>query len=337
MKENFTYGTAAFIMPHWRTDNGISRQYLDEAIKGLFAQTDKNWKLVIVDDCSPCDEAIEYILSLEKKHSDKINVILNKEHVGAWHVRNTGIKWAYENNYPIILFNDADDISNNRRLEVVRRKFIEDKNTDVVYSTFKIIDENGNRVADENISPCIYETLEGHKNNIVQGKNAWIEIGTEKNYTNLTSSTSVRTKVAYSYPFPNVKTSEDSHTWLRYGANGGNFVYCPEIPSLYRIPSNIPSSSRARFNDFYRVKAEVDIDGFMRAMEIAIAKGNFDLKDKDDVLIRFYIKLAESLSLGEAYDIASEQVINAAKISYDKTRQVINERGLNDKCWVKFQ
>lgn len=336
MKKDFSNETAAFIMPHWRTDNGKSREHLDEAIKGIFDQTDHNWMLVIVDDFSPCEEAREYLLEVEKKNSDKIKVILNAEHVGSWHVRNTGIKWAYENNYPIVLFNDADDISHYKRLEVVRRNFLEDEEADVVYSTFKVIDENSNTVADKDISPCIYETIEGHKKDIVQGKNAWISIGTEKNYTNLTSSTSARTKVAYSYPFPNVKTSEDSHTWLRYGANGGNFIYCPEIPSLYRIFQNIPCSSRARVNDFYRIKAEVDIDGFMRAMEISIAKGNFNLKNKDDVMIKFYIKLGDSLAKGDAFQVASEQVLKAAKISETKTRQVINEKGLQNACWTVF-
>jgi glycosyltransferase involved in cell wall biosynthesis len=247
MLSDIKNGMATFVMPHFRYENVKSKHFLDKAIDGIMAQTDQNFKLVIVDDLSPCKEAITYLSELKNKYPKKIHIILKSTNTGAGNSRNIAIKWAYENKSPIILYNDQDDISHPQRLEIVRKEFIKDAEATVVYSTFTVIDEEGEIVSKEYLSQDIQEILEGHTNNIVQGKNSWIALGTEKNYTNLTSSTAVKTEVAYKYPFPNVPTCEDSHTWFRYGAHPGNFVYVPNIPSLYRIPDKINSSSRIIF------------------------------------------------------------------------------------------
>lgn len=58
---DYRFGTATFVMPHWRNENVLSKRYLDEAICSVKNQTDSNWHLVIVDDCSPCKEARNYL------------------------------------------------------------------------------------------------------------------------------------------------------------------------------------------------------------------------------------------------------------------------------------
>ena len=202
MKDDYIKGTATFVMAHWRQDNNESRIHLEQAIDGIYRQTDDNWQLIIIDDMSPCQEAIEFLKIVSKQNPEKIKVIFKETNDGPGICRNIGIEWAYEHNSPIILFNDADDISDPKRLETVRKIFSEDTEADVVYSTFRVIDENSNPVNEQYLTPSILEILEGHKNNPIQGKNAWIGIGTELGYTNLTSSTSVKTSLAYKYPFP---------------------------------------------------------------------------------------------------------------------------------------
>ena len=299
---DYRFGTATFVMPHWRNENVLSKRYLDEAICSVKNQTDSNWHLVIVDDCSPCKEARDYLDIVKEQLDGKITIIKLPKSVGVGMARNMGGEWAYKNQSPIVLFLDADDVCHPLRLEVVRRQFLKKNNVNVVYSTFSVIDENSELVPEERIDPAIKEILNGHKNNVVEGENAWIQIATEKNYTNLTSSTAVRTELAYETPFPNERVSEDAHTWMRYGAHKGSFVFDGSIPALYRIPStsHSASASRDRLDDFCENKIRVDTDGFLKAMQIAERNGSITLFDEKKLLIHFYIKLAESMAYAGA-------------------------------------
>jgi len=330
MVNDFINGVGAFVMAHWRKDNDLSRKQLDEAIDGIFNQTDNRWHIIIVDDNSPCKEAKEYLQEVKKRDKERIHIIYRQTSEGPGIARNEGIKYAYEHNFPIILFNDIDDISNPRRLELVREKFVKDDDVNVVYSTFIVVDEYTNVVPEDKISSSIKEILDGHKHDIVEGENAWIKIGTEKNYTNLTSSTAVRTELAYNVPFPKVKVSEDTHAWLRYGASKGKFVYDKIIPTLYRVPQNTECATRARIKDFYKLKSDIDTDGFKQAMEIAISNGNIDTSMKDTLMVKFYIKLAESLANGNQFELAKKQISKAMNISETeakeclKTKEILN-------------
>ncbi len=334
MKDDYIKGTATFVMAHWRQDNDASRIHLEEAIDGICRQTDDNWQLVIIDDKSPCQEAIEYLKIISEKNPEKIKVIFKETNDGPGICRNIGIEWAYKHNSHIILFNDADDISDPKRLETVRRIFCENPEANVVYSTFSVIDENSNPVNESKLTPSILEILEGHKNNPIQGKNAWILIGTELGYTNLTSSPSVKTAVAYKYPFPSERVSEDQHAWLRYSAGGGCFIYSGDIPSLYRIPQGTPTVSRSRINEYYVQKAEVDTKGFLEAIRIAEENGSIPLNERDDLLISFYVKLAETLGREQEYELANQQIVKATAISKEKTRKVLEKRKLDDRSWA---
>jgi glycosyltransferase involved in cell wall biosynthesis len=331
-------GIATFVMPHWRDENVVSKRYLDETLKNIFSQTDQNWQLVIIEDLSPCKEAIDYLDEVKAEHPDKIHIIKKQTNNGPGFCRNMGIKWAYEHKSPMVLFNDADDISDKRRLEVARKIFVKDPEASVVYTTFKVIDEDSKLVPMENLTQSIIEILEGHQHNPPQGINAWIDIGTEKGYTNLTSATVVDTALAYKYPFPPEKVSEDSNAWMRYSAGGGKFVYSGEIPTLYRIPQHTAgSSSRSREggkHGFYVTKARVDTDGFTRAMEIAITNGKVKVEQRDELLIKFYLKLGETMYREKEMDIAQEQIERAKLIDIEISKKVIKEKGF--QSWARI-
>jgi glycosyltransferase involved in cell wall biosynthesis len=334
---DYKNGVATFIMPHWRAENDITKKYLDETLEKIFEQTDTNWQLVIVDDLSPSKEAVDYLDEVKAKYPDKIFIIKKKTNDGPGYCRNLGIKWAYQHNSPIVLFNDADDISDVRRLEVARKIMVEDPEATVVYSTFKVIDEHSNVVPMEKLTESIVEILEGHQGHPPQGINAWIDIGTEKGYTNLTSATVVSTELAYKYPFPPEKVSEDSNAWMRYSAGGGKFVYSGEIPTLYRIPQDTAgSSSRSREggkHGFYIAKARVDTDGFSRACEIAVTNGKIKVEQRDELMVRFYLKLGETLYRENELELAQGQVNLALLTDRETTEKVVKEKGFDS--WAK--
>ena len=78
---------------------------------------------------------------------------------------------ALERGQSIILFNDSDDISHPRRVEILKKIFLENPQVDVVCSTFEVIDENNILTPTEKISTPILEILESHVQPPLEGNN----------------------------------------------------------------------------------------------------------------------------------------------------------------------
>ena len=319
---------AAFIMPHYSDGSEKDLQHLKTAVNSILEQTDEDWILVLIDNASPSPAVRPQLEDIAKLSPEKIVLLFNEnENIGPGFARNMGIDYAKKLGCPFVLFMDNDDISDKRRLEVVRKTFDEMPDANVVYSTFITIDQNGDFIPDNLNFPNVLEIIEGHRTDPVEGENAWIKIAAEKNYTNLTSSTAVRTELAYKEKFPNCRVSEDTHTWLRYGAHKGKFVYKSEIPTLYRNKITLSSKMLTRDWDeeFYRQKAAADTDGFMEAMKIALGNGNISNEDVPLITVKFRLRLALSMNNGRHLGFAKEQIAQAQKISKELTQELVNE------------
>lgn len=317
---------ATFVMPHWIKKHDRFKIFLDKAVESILNQTDENWHLIIIDDHSPSKKAREYLHVIKEKYPKQIFLKFENENKGAGYCRNIGIEWALQNKSPYILFNDIDDMSHPKRLEICREIFLKDAHAGVVYSTFKVIDEYDNVVKKEELTPSILEILESHNKNSVSGYDCWKRIGTETGYTNLTSSTAVRTDLAYKHPFPIEKVSEDCHTWFRYAADT-KFIYSPQIPTLYRIPNYINGSAvRERFGkNFYREKARVDEDGFKKTIQIALKNKSIDGVESQKILLKFYFRLYETLIKENEILVASDIIKKCEEISPNTTHKFIEE------------
>ncbi len=332
--------TAAFIMPHFASGrDNRDILFLKNAVDGVFKQTDENWHLIIVDDASDNNDAKNFLNDLYQKHPHRVSVIFQDKNRGQGACRNIGIGYAYKNNFPIILFNDADDISHKKRLETVRRIFSEDGKADVVYTTFKVIDEHNKPVASEKIAPSILEIIASHKAGPPQGYDCWIRIGTDTGYVNLTSATAVKTRLAYKCPFPEERVSEDAVTWMKYSALGGKFVFTDEIPSLYRNPQNTEgSSSRTREGGkekFFEKVVKFNTKGFLECIDIGLKNGSLQNEQIKELMVRFYIKQAKTVYCEKIYNLAYEEISKALNISIDLAFRNLSERGLEDvleKC-----
>jgi glycosyltransferase involved in cell wall biosynthesis len=295
---------ATFVMPYYG-DGTASYRYLLEAVGSLHEQTDQRWRLVIIDDGSPRNH--ESLRDLPYRH-DRIFILEQAGNRGQGACRNMGVQWAAQHESAIVLFMDADDLAHPRRLEVTRTAFEERQDVDFVYSTFSVIDENGAPVPERQLTPSIREIIGSHRRTPVTGPRAWIRIGTDSGYTSLTSTVAVRTQLALEQPFPHVRSSEDSHTWLRMSAAGGSFAYLPSIPCRYRIPQDVAGSSdRSRIGqDYYRKKAEVDTDGFFAAMSIALSRGTVEPSDVPVLKSRFLRRLAWTMAREGQHELAHE-------------------------------
>ena len=225
---------------------------------------------------------------------------------------------------PFILFNDSDDISHPRRLELVRKAF-EDDSVNVVYMSFDVIDENDRVVANDKITASVREIVDGHKTAVVEGECAWAQIAAKKKYTNLTSCTAVRTSLAVKEPFPDASVSEDCHTWLRYGAHPGKFVFLREIKGRYRVCSGVQSRSRSQHADFYEQMFKSDSAGFEEAVKIAKAYGTMGGWDEDEIRTAFYVRLALNLLNGGIKEFCKKSLRVALDISREKTLEYIDK------------
>jgi hypothetical protein len=307
---------ATFVMPHY-SDHGRATGYLEAALEGLRAQTDPDWRLVIVDDASPRAQDRAHLR--ERAAASEGGIVLLQQEVnrGQGVCRNIGARWAEAQGSDIVLFHDADDVSHPRRLEVTRRTFAEHPEVDFVYSPFVVIDESGHPVPESQLTPSVREILESHRDGPVEGSDAWIRMGLDTGYTTLTSTVAVRTELAVAHPFPDVRGSEDMHTWFRMSAGGTCLVCLDEIPSRYRIPQNVTGSSdRARIGaPYYRRKAEVDTAGFLQAIGIALERERIGLAEVARLQNGFRRRLALTLQREGQAELARELLREEAAAS----------------------
>ena len=105
-------------------------QYLCRAIKSIIDQTFKNWKLIIVDDCS--DKKTKTILKKFAKNK-KIKIFWLKKNKGAGYCRNYAIK---KSKSPYLAFIDSDDIWKKNKLETQLR-FMENNKYLFTYTSYK--------------------------------------------------------------------------------------------------------------------------------------------------------------------------------------------------------
>jgi hypothetical protein len=289
--------TATFVMPFY-CDQHNSFEHAVQSVESIVAQTDTDWKLLIIDDCSLLPRTVrrQQLNSLRSLAPDRVIVISNRTNRGQGVCRNMGVRWAHMANSPIVLFQDADDIAHPRRLEVTR-KVLETGCADFVYSRFVVIDEDGNEPAPEEITPSITEILEALDHSPAQGRDCWIPIVTQTGYLTLTSTVAVSTELARRHPFPDCRGSEDTHAFLRMSAGGGVFSYQPDTPAKYRIRRAGGSSDRLRIGRkaYYSTKIRIDCDGFEKSCELALARGAVTESEVPGLRRQFRDRLAKTI------------------------------------------
>lgn len=314
---------AAVVIPHYSTGTKIELFWLKNALKSVEVQTDKEWKIIIVDDASPESRVKEYLRTISEESHNRIETVFLRKNKGPGNARNVGVMRASMLGCPFILYLDSDDIASPERIERTRNAFMTHPSVGVVYSSFDVIDENGKNVENINILPSIREIQEQLRSDPPQGKGVWRKIGIETGYINLTSSTSVRTCVALKYPFPQERVSEDYYTWLVYSASGWEYMYLDSLCTKYRIPQN-KDGSRTRSlvggNHMFNLKKSlIDVKGFQKALELACNNGEINNDDKNMLMIAFLKKKAESMKKDGEDEIARNYIQKADRIKQSIT------------------
>ncbi|GAA0975157.1 glycosyltransferase family A protein [Nocardiopsis tropica] len=281
-----------FVIPVF-VENSRDLAHLEKSLGSLVSQTDERWRAVLVDDCSPFrwDPRDLAPFDASRMHLERRPV-----NSGPGECRNHGVRRAAGVGAPFVLFQDADDVAHADRVRLTREYFREDPDADMLYSAFDVIDEDGRPVPRGDVSGSVLEVVDSHASP-VEGRDAWIPIATRTGYTTLTSTVAVRTELAARYPFPACHVSEDSHAWLRMMAGGGALRYMKEIRAQYRVPrGDHGSASRERHGEgFYWTMLQVDLDGFVQAMHIALERGALKPGHCPELLRAFHLKQAETM------------------------------------------
>lgn len=200
-----------------------AERFILNTINSVKAQTYKNWEIIVIDDCSS-DRTVQIVK--EQQVADKrIRIIKLKNNSGAAIARNTGIKSA---NGKYVAFLDSDDLWLPEKLE---KQVVFMQENDIVFSftSYQIINQDGTSTgkfihAPEKIN---YNGL--LKNTIIGCLTVMINI--EK---------------LGKIQMPNIRTRQDTATWLKILKQGHYAYGLDEVLSKYRKVENSISSKKIR-------------------------------------------------------------------------------------------
>lgn len=300
----FTFIIPVYIKP----GDKVNLNFFKQSIESIIAQSDPEWSIVIVDDCSYNIELNNYLDEMKRKLLQQIQIHHNETNMGPGMSRNIGIDIADSFDTKVVMFQDADDMSHPNRVKITKEIF-ENQSVDLVYSKFIPIDENNVEIDEKKLSSSIQEIVQVTKTNAPSGKDVWKIIGTQSGYINLTSTTSVRIEVAKKTPFPKRRAAEDSYTWMLYSAKGAIFYFTDEIPSLYRIPQDTAGSASRSYlgkSEFYIQLTNTTEESFIKCMEYALKEKTISEEECKELLIKFRIRLAQTLRGEGMYELADQ-------------------------------
>jgi glycosyltransferase involved in cell wall biosynthesis len=103
------------VMPAYNAE-----QTINHAINSIRKQTHKNFRLIVVDDCST-DQT--YNIALKHTKDRRVLVYRNNKNMGAYYSRNAGLYYAQKRQWDYFTTHDADDVSNPDRYERMLRLF----------------------------------------------------------------------------------------------------------------------------------------------------------------------------------------------------------------------
>lgn len=279
-----------FVIPHFQ-DTEARSGYLLTCLRSLQDQTDPDWRAVVVDDGSP-DAATQSAMVLDDPRIAYIRLPVN---CGPGVARNVGVRYAITRGATILSFQDDDDLAHKDRVLLTRALLASSTDTGFVYSSFVPIDRHGREIARASVRTDMRDVLDALDAEPPAGSRAWIDIATRTGFVATTSTVSVRSSLALQYPFPPLRVSEDSHTWLRMSASGVTVCFAPAILTYYRIASACEEHSNRRSDAFLRSKSIGDSLGFAAAVRIALRRGEISRDDATSLTRMFCVQLAGTI------------------------------------------
>ena len=120
-----------------------AENFIEETLMSLYNQTFKDFKLLIIDDCSTDNSVNKVNDFIRNKSFKEFELIKNSQNKGTAFIRNLAL---HEATTPLLLFFDADDIAKPRLLEKLYNKISENDDYIAVSCYSKYIDSNSNKI-----------------------------------------------------------------------------------------------------------------------------------------------------------------------------------------------
>lgn len=134
----------SIVMPAYNME-----RYIGAAIHSVQQQTYSNWELLVIDDAST-DSTCDIVERLSEEDS-RIRLIRNEKNIGVAKTRNRGFALA-SGQYVALM--DSDDLW--REAKLTRQvKLAEETGADVIYCSYAIISESGQKLCDDYIVPKV--------------------------------------------------------------------------------------------------------------------------------------------------------------------------------------
>lgn len=200
-----------------------SEKYISAAINSVLGQSFANWELIIADDCSS-DRTVEIVNGYIRKDK-RIKCLLSDKNTGASHRRNLALS---ECKGKYVAFLDSDDVWHYDKLEK-QVALAEESSCDIVYCSYALIDENGNK------SHADFIVSEAADLNSMLVRNEMS-----------CSTVLLKRSVADKYRFNSKFYHEDYVFWLQLLIDGYKAVGIAEVLADYRVIAGSKSHNKFR-------------------------------------------------------------------------------------------
>lgn len=194
----------SIIMPAYNT-----APYIAEAVESVFAQTFKDYELIIINDGSPDTDDLEHAIA---PYRDNENLIYFKceQNVGSSAARNTGLKIA-RGRYIALL--DSDDVWETDYLNAQTAILDADPTIDVVFSNLTYF---GNPLRDGKTFMDLHP---------LEGEITLARLIADECYVLISSMARLESIKRAGMFDDDLRSSEDYDLWLRVLQNGGRITY----------------------------------------------------------------------------------------------------------------
>ena len=185
--------------------------YIEEAIRSVTAQTYGAWRLLVLDDGST-DRTVEIVQRLAAQ-DPRIVLLRNPQNLGAARTRNRGLELCDEG---YVAFLDSDDRWHPEKL-ATQISLAQETDADIVYTSYAIIDTNGNPCRQPYVVPEHTDFDRMLKENVIG-----------------CSAVLLSPRAAREYRFPLGFYHEDYCLWLDMLRNGCRAVGCSRVLTEWR-------------------------------------------------------------------------------------------------------
>lgn len=198
------------IMPAYNAE-----QFIEEAIRSVLGQSVTDLELLVLDDGSR-DRTLEIVKDMAQK-DPRVRLIVNEQNMGVAKTRNRGLELC-RGAYVALL--DSDDYWRPQRLEKMIDR-AKQTNADIIYCSYELVDEQGEKVCDDFIVPPTTSFEESIARSVI-----------------LCSASLITNQLAKTQRFPTDVYHEDIALWFQLLRDGYTACGVTDVLVSYRQRAN---------------------------------------------------------------------------------------------------